>query len=146
VVKLQGFDGPLTVRGAYDDGDTPEECCAVTIAGYHQSVRELVGTRRYDVCHTMECTQDLWILDLLVLAELSTEQDHTRAVYPATLFVAMEALSDGVVKSSTKHRAKAAPLPSDIAKDTKDAVIDAFPARRERMQEKIDHCRGCILR
>jgi hypothetical protein len=103
----------------------------------NQSVRELVGTRHYDVCHTMQFNERGTLAQLLVLAELATEQDRTRAVYPATLFSAMETLFDGVVTSSTKHRAKAAPLPSDIAKETKAAVIDAYPSRQQRMEEEI---------
>ncbi|KAJ6590964.1 hypothetical protein DFH09DRAFT_1138201 [Mycena vulgaris] len=143
VIKLQGFDGPVTVKDAYNWGrhDTSEEGSAVTIACVRQSVRELVGTRRYDVCHTMKCPRGR-IVDLLVLAELSTEQDRTRAVYPATLFLALEALFQGVVTSSTKRRARAAPLPSDIAREAKNAIIDAFPARRKRIQEQIDFRSG----
>jgi hypothetical protein len=47
------------------------------------------------------------IADLLVLAELSTERDCGRAVYPAALFLALETLCNGTVKH-TKRRAGAA--------------------------------------
>ncbi|KAJ7499394.1 hypothetical protein FB451DRAFT_1385096 [Mycena latifolia] len=144
VLKLQGFDGTPTAREPYDTWspyDTPEECSTVTVAFFRQSIRKLVGTRRYDVCHTMKCRRG-GIADLLVLAELSTEQNRTRAVYPVTLFLAMEALFKGNVTSSTKRRARAAPLPSDIAKETKGAVIDAFPTRRQHMEEEIRLRRG----
>ncbi|KAJ7126147.1 hypothetical protein C8R44DRAFT_120806 [Mycena epipterygia] len=137
VLKLQGFGTVREPGEIWFPYENPEEKSTFTVAGFRQSVRELVGTRRYDVCHTMKCHQ-CGITDLLVLAELSTERDPTRAVYPATLFLAMESLFNGAVTSSTKRRARAAPLPSDIAKETKDAVIDAFPTRRQRMKEQID--------
>ncbi|KAJ7248491.1 hypothetical protein C8J57DRAFT_1358377 [Mycena rebaudengoi] len=141
LLKLEGFDGPLQEREERE-GD---ERSTVTIAGYGQSVRGLVGTRRYDVCHTMECPRGR-IADLLVLAELSTEQDHTTAIFAATLFLAIEYICDGVVTSSTKRRARAAPLPSDVAKETLGVVRDAFFARRRKMQDEIDIGEyGCVL-
>ncbi|KAJ7112923.1 hypothetical protein C8R44DRAFT_930426 [Mycena epipterygia] len=144
VLKLQGFDGVPSVRDSPRDTwspwDTPEEGCTFTVARAGQSVRALVGTRRYDVCHTMRCRKG-GIVDVLVLAELATERDRTRAVYPATLFSVMEAVCEGSVTSSRKYRAS---LPSgDIAaEEAKSAVLDAFPARRQRMMEQINLRRG----
>lgn len=50
VLKLQGFDGPVTLREPYIDTwspyDAPDECSTVAIARFRQSVRQLVGTRR----------------------------------------------------------------------------------------------------
>ncbi|KAJ6592017.1 hypothetical protein B0H10DRAFT_2233061 [Mycena sp. CBHHK59/15] len=147
VMKLQGFDGPLTVRpnDTWRPYDTRDECSTVTVAYVGQSVRELVGTRRYDVCHTLNCERRGTITDLLVLAELSAERDRTRAVYPATLFLALQAVCKGYVTSSTTRRAREAPLPSDIAEGAKSAVLDTFPARRRRMQLEIDAHSGCVL-
>ncbi|KAJ7259702.1 hypothetical protein C8J57DRAFT_1233385 [Mycena rebaudengoi] len=152
VLKLQGFDGPLTrvtpdpdALGYYQFGLPdcrhvldPEERSTVAVKGYYESVRELVGCKRpYDVCHTLTKFRQGYIADLLVLAELATEQDGTRAVYPATLFLALQTFGKGVVTNSTKRRARAAPLPSDIAGEARDAVLAAFPARRQRMKDAL---------
>ncbi|KAJ7921306.1 hypothetical protein B0H13DRAFT_2318432 [Mycena leptocephala] len=114
VLKLQRFDGPLTVQkdDPRDPSDT-SEFSTFTVARVGQSVRELVGTWRYDVCYTMKCG----IADLLVLAELSTERDGSRVVYPVALFLALETLCNGTVTRSTKRRAGAARCYSDIADD-----------------------------
>jgi hypothetical protein len=143
VLKIRGYDGPLTAweDNAWTPGDTSDECSTFTLARVGQSIRELVGTRRYDVCHTMKCRKGV-IDGLLVLAELSTEQDRSRAIYPATLFLALENYYQGTVTSSTKRRARAAPLPKDVAQDTTTAVIGAFPARRQRMMQLMDLWRG----
>jgi hypothetical protein len=142
VLKLQGFDGVPTVKEPWDTWepyDTPEEGCTFTVAGVEQSVRQLVGTRRYDVYQTMQCRRGT-IVDLLVLAELATERDRTRAVYPATLFLALQDVCRGVVmSSSTKRRAI---FPIDVAIESKNAVVDAFPARRQQMEERIWHQLG----
>ncbi|KAJ7112975.1 hypothetical protein C8R44DRAFT_882015 [Mycena epipterygia] len=130
VLKLQGLDGPPEEKwGAYDNS-------TVTVAGPGQSARALAG-RRYDVCHTMQC-REAGIVDLLALAELATEENCSRAGYPATLFVALEALFlHGTVESSSKSRARAAPLPSDVAGETTGAIVETFAARRLRMGEQI---------
>jgi hypothetical protein len=102
---------------------------------------ELVGTWRYDVLHTVTFQQRLndagrlepSIVDLLTLAILSAQWDHTREGYPSTLFLALKTLFNGVIAS---HR-NALPLPADIS-HLKGAVIDAFDTRRQCMQEEID--------
>ncbi|KAJ6534245.1 hypothetical protein B0H19DRAFT_1271965 [Mycena capillaripes] len=153
LLKLQGFDGPLTERkSSYRTGwDDPDEGATLTVAGVNQYVWELVGTWRYDVYHTMKWKyKGPSIVDLLVLAELSTERDRTRAVYPTTLFLALRALFKGVVKS-TKRGPKSAPLLSDVVDEAKDGVVGDFPARRQRMKELIAlhvgpaSCRGHLL-
>ncbi|KAJ6529737.1 hypothetical protein B0H19DRAFT_1274131 [Mycena capillaripes] len=136
VLKIRGFDGPLSVRAnRYDPYDTPEEGSTLTVAEVGQSVRKLVGTRHYDVYYTLRCPRlgkTAGIVDLLVLAQLSTEQDRTRAVHPATLFLALTALFDGKVTSSRK-----APSLTDIAEEQKNAIVAAFPGRRQHMGEQI---------
>ncbi|KAJ7505702.1 hypothetical protein B0H11DRAFT_1904295 [Mycena galericulata] len=125
VLKLQGYYG-LTAT---------EDCSTVTVSGVRQSVRSMVG-RPYDVCHTMTCCRGS-ISNLLVLAELSTKWDGTRAVYPATLFSALETFCNGAVTSSTRRRPRAAPLPGAIAGEGRNAVLDAFLARQELMYQQM---------
>ncbi|KAJ6601221.1 hypothetical protein DFH09DRAFT_558913 [Mycena vulgaris] len=117
-----------------------------------QTARELVGAR-YDECHTMafpgtlsrQTPSRLWgrtcnnpsIVDLLVLAELATTHDRTRAGYPPTLFLALKTLFNGVVTSNAKRRVMIMPLPKYLAEDANSAVVEAFPTRRKHMQEQI---------
>jgi hypothetical protein len=141
VPKLQGFDGPLTLQkdDPWDTSDTSDECSTFTVARVGQSIREVVGTWCYDVCYTMKCRRG-GIPDILMLAELSTERDGSRAVYPTALFLALETLCNGTVTRSTKCHAGAARCYSDIAdalaNDAASAVI--FPARQQQMKEQID--------
>ncbi|KAJ7776101.1 hypothetical protein B0H16DRAFT_1449552 [Mycena metata] len=90
-----------------------------------------------------------YIEDVLALAELSTEVNGGRAVYPATLFLAIGTLFRVKVTSSTKRRTRKFPLPSEIAGDAKNAVVAAFPARQQRMAERINlrtfGQRACVL-
>ncbi|KAJ7718552.1 hypothetical protein B0H16DRAFT_1797310 [Mycena metata] len=144
VLLLQGRDGPPFVPPDWD-GDLgphyiPKAHSTFTVRGYGQGVRELVGTRPYDVCHTMNCGLccDAKIEDVLALAELWTEVNGGRAVYPATLFLAIGTLFRVKVTSSTKRRTRKFSLPSEIAGEAKNAVVAAFPARRQRMAERIN--------
>ncbi|KAJ7936892.1 hypothetical protein B0H13DRAFT_2261754 [Mycena leptocephala] len=142
-LKLQGFDGPATIQvaGREPSYDSPGERSTFSAAFVGETLMELVGTWRYDVLHTMTFQQRLndagrlepSIVDLLTLAVLSAQRDHTREGYPSTLFLALKTLFNGVV---TSHR-KAPPLPADISY-LKGAVIDAFYTRRQCMQEEID--------
>ncbi|KAJ7500798.1 hypothetical protein B0H11DRAFT_1994507, partial [Mycena galericulata] len=74
------------------------------------------------------------IVDLLAVAELSAECDHTREGYSAILFTALKTLFDGCVTG----RAKTASWPSEVAAEMKSAVINMFPSRRQHMEEEID--------
>ncbi|KAJ6571543.1 hypothetical protein B0H19DRAFT_1255506 [Mycena capillaripes] len=141
--KLQGFDGPVTVWADPTSPryDTPGERSTFSVASVHDSLAELVGTWRYETLHTIAFSRSVNqpnIVDLLALADLSTKWDHTREGYPATLFLALRSLFNGVVRS----RRKATPLPSDVADEVKRAVIDAFPTRRQRIQAKINFRSG----
>ncbi|KAJ7270703.1 hypothetical protein B0H12DRAFT_1067357 [Mycena haematopus] len=140
----------LPVLMKLEGADSPEETL-LTLGGVHQGMRGLVGTWRYYVCNTVEFSKrgsiidDKWVpppkvVDFLALAELANESDCTRTGYPATLFLTLKTLFHGVESSSAKRRLrKAATLGSlDVANDVKSNVIDAFPARRRRMQEQID--------
>ncbi|KAJ7433868.1 hypothetical protein FB451DRAFT_1572278 [Mycena latifolia] len=144
-LKLQGFDGPLTVQEGrvWPRYDTAEECSTCTLAEVHQGVRELVGTWRYTVCHTMTFRGlGPGIADLLALAQVSTERDRTRAGYPATLFLALKTLFNGVVASGAKRRGGAAPLFSDVVEEANHAVIERFAAQRQCIQHEINMRRG----
>jgi hypothetical protein len=131
VLKLQGFDYPLTVQkdDPWDPSDTSNKCSTLTVARAGR-IWEVVGAWRYDVCYTMKCG----IADLLVLAEPSTERDRSRAVYvyPVALFLVLETLCNGTVTRSTKRRAGAAHWYSN---DAASAVIKALPARQQQMKE-----------
>ncbi|KAJ7453196.1 hypothetical protein FB451DRAFT_673162 [Mycena latifolia] len=147
LLKLQGFDGPQGVtdpEALWPTYASIEEGTSFSLAGVGETERELVGTRHYDVYHTMVFPAPdpaPTIVDLLAVTELATQHDHTRAGHPPTLFLALKDLFNGVVTSSTKRRAKAVPLSSlDIVQDTKNTVVDEFPAGRGRMQEEIDRC------
>ncbi|KAF8189427.1 hypothetical protein K438DRAFT_1971551 [Mycena galopus ATCC 62051] len=108
-LKLQGFDGPVTVSsGTFRSYDTPGERSTFTVAYVRDNLMELVVTWRYDVLHTMtvpiqiDSTGDLRrpdIVDLLALADLSTNWDHSREGYPPTLFLALKTVLAGIVTS-----------------------------------------------
>lgn len=136
-MKLQGVDGPVRpAQAGYEIWANPQENLAITVGGYGQSVRELVGTRRFDVFHTMtQCERRAGITDILVLAELAAAQDRSRAVFPATLFLAFNELFEGTVTSGRNS----APLLDDVAEAalTKNAVVNVFHARRKLLQEQI---------
>ncbi|KAJ7446641.1 hypothetical protein B0H11DRAFT_2083935 [Mycena galericulata] len=146
-LKLQGFDGPATIQvvGREPSYDTPGEGSTFSTAFAGETLMELVGTWRYDVLQTITFRQRLndegrlepSIVDLLTLALLSAQLDHTREGYPETLFLASKNLFNGAI---TSHR-KAPPLPADIS-HLKRAVIDAFYTRRQCMQEEIDLWNG----
>ncbi|KAJ7137110.1 hypothetical protein C8R44DRAFT_729023 [Mycena epipterygia] len=95
-LKLQGFDGPVTIQvaGREPSYDTPGEGSTFSAAFIGETLMELVDTWRYDVLHTMIFQQRLnhtgrlepSIVDLLTLAVPSAQWDHTREGYPATLF------------------------------------------------------------
>jgi hypothetical protein len=142
-LKLQGFDGPATIQvvGREPTYDTPGEGSTLSVAFVGETLMEFVGTWRYDVLHTMTLTRRLSvsghlepnIVDLLTLALLSAECNHTREGYPPMLFLALKHEFDGTVS-----RKKATALPTDVSH----VVIDAFHARRQRMQEEIDIMSG----
>ncbi|KAJ6592653.1 hypothetical protein B0H19DRAFT_1088257 [Mycena capillaripes] len=132
-LKMQGFDDPATspMYNTLGEGST------FSIASVNETVRELVGTWRYDVVHTMTFPPPVLqptIVDLLALADPSIKWDNTREGYPATLFLAMKVQFSGFVISG----AKATPLPRDVSAEVKSAVVDALPVRRQRMQEHIE--------
>ncbi|KAJ7639734.1 hypothetical protein DFH06DRAFT_641018 [Mycena polygramma] len=142
-LKLRGFDGPATIQvaGREPSYDTPGEGSTISTAFVGETLMELVGTWRYDVLHTLtfqerpndEGLLEPSIVDLLTLALLSAQFDHTRDGYPETLFLALKTLFEAVI---TSHR-KAPPLPADIS-HLKCTVIDAFRTRRQCMQDKVD--------
>ncbi|KAJ7501761.1 hypothetical protein B0H11DRAFT_1990955 [Mycena galericulata] len=137
-LKLQGFDGPATVQvvGRIPTYDTPGEGSTFSTAFVGETLMELVGTWRYDVLHTMTFQQRLndagqlepGIIDLLTVAVLSAQWDHTREGYPATLFLALENLFNGVITTDISH--------------LKCTVLDTFHTRQHCMQEEIDRWNG----
>ncbi|KAJ7729819.1 hypothetical protein B0H16DRAFT_1734111 [Mycena metata] len=82
LLKLQGFQDPPIRSCPYDaplQREDSEEASAITVAAIGQSVQKLVGTRRYDVYHTMKFREyAVCIEGLLVLVDLATEWEHTR--------------------------------------------------------------------
>ncbi|KAJ7453190.1 hypothetical protein FB451DRAFT_1185442 [Mycena latifolia] len=148
LLKLQGFDGPLSIPNPFPTCSSLEEASSFNLGGIAETERQVVGTRHYDAYHTISFPMPdaPTIVDFLTATELATQRDHTRAGYPPTLFLALKALFNGVMTSSTKRRARAAPLSSlDVAEDAKNAVVDAFPAGRARMQEEMNrHLRAPI--
>ncbi|KAJ7629641.1 hypothetical protein DFH06DRAFT_1338061 [Mycena polygramma] len=131
-LKIQGFDGPATIQvdGREPSYDTPGEDSVFSTAFVGETLMELVGTWRYDVLHTAtfqgrfnfeEERMEPSIVDLLTVALLSAELNHTREGYPETFFLAFKNLFNGVIAS---HR-KAPSLPADISR-LKSGVIDAF--------------------
>ncbi|KAJ7728139.1 hypothetical protein DFH07DRAFT_969936 [Mycena maculata] len=119
-VKLLGFDGPVTVW--------PEPWSPT-----------LVGTSRYDVLHTMTFPPTVHaptIVDLL--AELAAKWDHTRERIPHH---ALPCAENPVQWHRHKPRKGSAPLPR-VTAEAKSAIVDAFPARRRRMQQEINFRSG----
>ncbi|KAJ6479702.1 hypothetical protein C8R45DRAFT_355532 [Mycena sanguinolenta] len=145
-MKLQGFDGPMTVgpntvKPGHDEGG---KMSTLSVAHVRESVRRLVGTKRYDVLHTTTFRWDVTeagliepsLVDLLALAELSMKWDSSREGYPTALFLALNTLFNAVTTSYSK--AAAPPGDVDAAAEMKSAIIDAFPARRQRLQIDIN--------
>ncbi|KAJ7205690.1 hypothetical protein B0H12DRAFT_1160116 [Mycena haematopus] len=124
-MKLAGFDG---VRAS-----------TLTVAHVRQSVRSLVGTKHFDVLHTSTFRWTVSktgmiepsIVDLLALAQLATEWDNSREEYPAALFLALNTLFNATASPSSSP-------PPRPAADIKSAILDVFPARRQRLQNDID--------
>ncbi|KAJ7785024.1 hypothetical protein DFH07DRAFT_763638 [Mycena maculata] len=145
-MKLQGFDGPMAVglnpvKLRHDEGG---KTSTLSVAHVRESVRQLVGTKRYDVIHTATFRWDITeaglfepsIVDLLAVAGLSTKWDSSREGYPAALFLALNTLFNAVATSYSKAACDAAP-------EMKSAILDAFPARRQRLEIDIDlQCRA----
>ncbi|KAJ7676281.1 hypothetical protein B0H17DRAFT_1140001 [Mycena rosella] len=112
-----------------------------------QTERELIGTRHYNMYYTMVFPAGItlhWhsgnpsILDLLVVAGLTTEHNHLGIGYPSTLFLALKALFDGLVTSSSKrHSTIVGPMANGPTEEIKNAVVAAFPARQQRIHEEI---------
>ncbi|KAJ7607647.1 hypothetical protein DFH06DRAFT_1149413 [Mycena polygramma] len=140
ILKLQGFDGPVTPNGhpgtkGFID---PAEGLALSVAGAWQTHGRDLADTRYKVRYIMTCKAR--ITDLLVLAELATERDRTRTVYPATLFLALAQLFQGYTKVCTKiwRSKQPAPLRNDAIVAAQKDVVEAFRVRRQHMQELID--------
>ncbi|KAJ7623863.1 hypothetical protein DFH06DRAFT_1142710 [Mycena polygramma] len=142
ILKLQGFDGPVTPNGHPSTKRfiDPAEGRSLSVAGPWQSGHELADTR-YEVCYTLKHSTAK-IADLLVLAELATERDHTRAVCPTTLFLALAKLFRGDTRFPMKiwqwRTKRPHPLGNDITEAAVRDVVEAFPARRQHMQNLID--------
>jgi hypothetical protein len=136
---LRGYNGP-SQRIKFAGHWVPHKNSVLTVAPPTERLCKLVGPP-YDVCHTMTFKSRPWplILDFLVVAEVALEQNHTCAVFPATLFLALETLFGGVIPSSKKGCA----FPSAVvgADEMKKAVVDAFPDRQKAMMEH-DMLRG----
>jgi hypothetical protein len=142
-LKLRGFDGPINAQ--VDGTGRRRRYATLSVASVDQTMAELVGTRRYDVLHTMKFQPRLTdagrriepdIGDLLTLAELAIKWDHSREGYPATLFSAMKTLFDNCVTSGKKGVPSASGL--TVTPEMKSSVIDAFPTWRKRMQGEMD--------
>ncbi|KAJ7175156.1 hypothetical protein C8R43DRAFT_943423 [Mycena crocata] len=132
-MRTQVSDRP--VRMKLEGFDSPRNQAWVSIASVMETLSELVGTSDYDILYGLAFPRRPTIVDLLTLAEVSSEWSHTREGFPSTLFLALIALfPDGTVSA----RAGADPLPRGIPIEAKSAVIDAFPARRQGMHDDID--------
>ncbi|KAJ7631903.1 hypothetical protein DFH06DRAFT_1337425 [Mycena polygramma] len=128
--SLMKLEGETLLVGVEARGDSPERKCCLTMGKADQSVRALVGTWRY---HTLETVSFPYespeLAEILTLVELADQQDRTREGFPEVLFFAIKNLFEfgkitrGVKNGSTDaaHRDEA-----------KIAVVDAFPARREK--------------
>ncbi|KAJ7769052.1 hypothetical protein B0H14DRAFT_2968119 [Mycena olivaceomarginata] len=137
-LRHRGFwDLPVHLKVCGDD--SPKKMPGLTLGGVHQSMRGLVGTWRYDVCHTISSPHfhDAPALpDLLTIAELVMERDCGRAGYPALLFSALKALFIWTVPSSGAKK-KGVLSTYVVAVEAKSVVIDAFPARKQLLIEKM---------
>ncbi|KAJ6507018.1 hypothetical protein C8R45DRAFT_1090665 [Mycena sanguinolenta] len=149
-LKLQGFDGPATPQDPtrWPRYDTPGERETLHVAYVGEPVRDLVGTWRYNILHTMTFNgggkRAPTIVDLLTLGCLAAEWNHTREAWPLTMFLGLKMLFDGIVTSRAK-----VPLPSPpvAPKSNPDlefeaSIIDAFRVRRESMQKEVDSWSG----
>ncbi|KAJ7642610.1 hypothetical protein DFH06DRAFT_1333995 [Mycena polygramma] len=140
MLKLQGFDGTVTPNGSPCTNGfiDPAEGLTLSVAGAWQTHGRDLADTRYEVRYIMTCKAR--ITDLLVLAELATERDRTRAVYPATLFLALAQLFQGQTKFAKKiwSSKQPAPLRNDAIVAAQKNVVEAFPARRQHMQGLID--------
>ncbi|KAJ7825227.1 hypothetical protein B0H14DRAFT_2596737 [Mycena olivaceomarginata] len=138
IVRLRHphFNLPILMQLCGDD-----ESPLLTLGRVDSSVRRLVGTWRYDVWQTVvfpPYQSPPTLPDLLALAEFADERDWTRARYPETLFFAIKALFNGAVSIGINLRSgKAALATLDVADEAKNGVIAAFPAQRQRLEEKI---------
>jgi hypothetical protein len=149
-MKLQGFDGPVTVGSnlVKPGDDTRGNTSTLSIAHVWTSIRKLVGTKRYDVLHTIAFRWDVTeagliepsIVDLLALAELSTKWDSSREGYPAALFLALNTLFNAVPTGNSK----AVPSLGDASAEMKSAILDVFPARRQCLQGEINRQRSVL--
>ncbi|KAJ7463515.1 hypothetical protein B0H11DRAFT_2285348 [Mycena galericulata] len=144
-MKLEGFDGPVAA-GLNQVGPRDDKMSILSIAPIWESMRKLVGTKHYDVLHTTTFRWDVneagevepSIVDLLVLAELSTKWDSSREGYPAALSLALNTLFNANVRLVTSSGCSKAPPLGDAPADLKSAILDAFPARRQRLQTDLD--------
>ncbi|KAJ7334876.1 hypothetical protein DFH08DRAFT_813911 [Mycena albidolilacea] len=76
------------------------------------------------------------LVDLLAIAELAMERDCGRARYPALLFSALKALFIWTVPSSDAKK-KGHLSTYIVAEEARSAIIDAFPARKQFLIEKM---------
>ncbi|KAF8198189.1 hypothetical protein K438DRAFT_2016296 [Mycena galopus ATCC 62051] len=122
--------------------DSDEKTGYLTLGKADQTVRGLVGTWRYDSLQTVSFPRrpgssfPPTLADIITLAELTNQQDSTRAGFPEVFFSAMKVLFTGVVSGGAKCGS------SDAASltrpgEAKSAVINAFPVRQERMLDRI---------
>ncbi|KAJ7846086.1 hypothetical protein B0H14DRAFT_2584374 [Mycena olivaceomarginata] len=130
--------------------DSHEKTPVLTIGTGDTTVRGVVGTWRYDVYQTVvfpTYSSQPKLGDFVALVDLANTRDCTQAAFPVTVYCALKTLFDGTVSSSTKRRLKkSATLANlDVADEMKKSVIDAFPARQQRMQEEIKlRCYGIV--
>ncbi|KAJ7793478.1 hypothetical protein B0H14DRAFT_2926675 [Mycena olivaceomarginata] len=130
--------------------DSHEKTPVLTIGRVDTTVRGVVGTWRYDVYQTVVFPyypSPPKLGDFLALVDLANTRDCTQAAFPVTVYCALKTLFDGTVSSSTKRRLKkSATLANlDVADEMKRSVINAFPARQQRMQEEIKlRCYGIV--
>ncbi|KAF7358451.1 hypothetical protein MVEN_00895600 [Mycena venus] len=148
IVRLQHRDFwnmPVHLKVCGDD--SPNKMPQLTLGGVDQSIRRLVGTWRYDVYYTISSPHSCdapELVNLLAIAELAMERDCGRARYPAILFFALKALFIWTVPSSSAKK-KMDLTTFVVADEAKSAVIDAFPARKQLLIEKMhSSCRQVL--
>ncbi|KAJ7037354.1 hypothetical protein C8F04DRAFT_1256927 [Mycena alexandri] len=128
-MKLEGFDGLGTARSD------------LSLAHVRESTRKLVRNK-YDVVHTTKFQLNVTesgsfepsIVDLLALAEVSTKCDNSREGYPAVLLLALKTLFNALATGDPA----APPPPGNASADMNCAILDAFPAQRQRLQSEIE--------
>jgi hypothetical protein len=122
----QHFNLPILMKLRGDD-----ESPRLTLGRVDSSVRRLVGTWRYDVWQTVvfpPCQSQPTLPDLLALAECTNERDWTRDRYPETLFLAIKALFNGAVSTSTNPCSRKAALATlDVADAAKIVLLRLSP-------------------